>query len=246
MKNWGELPGRFDSINASWTFPASNPYGIPDLVRENDWLPEWLAPYRVRLDDHQQRQSGACHFYLDDYRFEVVWDRPVQTLKGLNSFGAVLTPDFSLYRDWPLAVQLWNTYRNRWLGAFWQSQGLKVIPSVSWSTPQSYDFCFAGLADGGLVSISCQGVGEKEARQLFRSGFKELLQQVRPAGVLCYGEPDHQTRLLAQNGGVELITYPTRWTGIRQALKKQKNSLNDPSPHETPFSGDSISNKRKG
>jgi hypothetical protein len=52
------------------------------------------------------------HFFLDDARFEGVWHRPHAALPGLARFGAALTPDFSLYAGWPLALQLWNTYRN--------------------------------------------------------------------------------------------------------------------------------------
>jgi len=152
-----------------------------------------------------------------------------QPLSGLASGGATLE-----YLPQPL------------VGSLLAKSGIKGHSKCKLVNPQSYKFCFAGLADGGLVSISCQGVGENEARQFFRAGFKELLQRVRPAGVLCYGEPEHQTRLLAQNAGVELITYPTRWAGIRQALKKQKVSLINQPSHETPFGGDSISNKRKG
>ena len=50
-----------------------------------------------------------------------------------------ITPDFSLYRDWPVMLQQWNVYHSRWVGRFWQEHGLRIIPTVNWSTPDSYE-----------------------------------------------------------------------------------------------------------
>jgi hypothetical protein len=62
-------------------------------------------------------------------------------------------PDFSLYPDWPIAAQLWNTYRSRWLGRYWQQGGLPVIPTVNWSDQRSFPFCVDGIETGQLLSI---------------------------------------------------------------------------------------------
>ena len=65
--------------------------------------------------------EAICHFFLHDYQFERVWNQPKKYINKLLHYKAVLTPDFSLFTDYPVAVQIWNTYRNRWLGAYWQS-----------------------------------------------------------------------------------------------------------------------------
>ncbi len=36
--------------------------------------------------------------------------------------------------------------------------GVTVIPTVSWSTPDSYPFAFAGIATGSVVAVSTVGV----------------------------------------------------------------------------------------
>jgi hypothetical protein len=36
--------------------------------------------------------------------------------RHVASYVATLTPNFTLYPDWPSAAQICNTYRNRWLG----------------------------------------------------------------------------------------------------------------------------------
>ena len=65
----------------------------------------------------------AVHFYMDDYKFECVWNQPERYLRKLSQYRFVLTPDFSLYTNMPLAMQIWNVFRGQWCGAFWQANG---------------------------------------------------------------------------------------------------------------------------
>jgi hypothetical protein len=114
------------------------------------------------------------HFFLDDYRFETVWSRPLRALEHLSKHRILLTPDFSLYADWPLVMQQWNVYRNRWCGRYWQALGFQVIPTLSWSTSESFDFCFDGIPQNSLVTVSAVGVDLSNPSQYkqFTEGFQ--------------------------------------------------------------------------
>ncbi len=216
--DWKVKPGSFDSLNSTRLFPSGNRFGIPDLAHTSlAALPRWLVPYRARVRTVRgDLGEGTVHFFLDDYRFETVWHRPVKALAALAPYRTLLTPDFSLYRDWPLAMQVWNTYRARWCGRFWQAHGFQVIPTVSWSTPQSYAFCFAGIPPRSLVAVSYVGVDAASplARSLFAAGFRAMVERLRPAAVLSYGPLPRALHTL-----VPAHTYPTRWAGIRAARK---------------------------
>jgi hypothetical protein len=174
-------------------------------------VPGWLAPYRTRIRSAHTPHDGAVHFFLDDYRFESLWTHKDKALKALRTFKTALTPDFSLDPDWPLAAQVWNTFRNRWCGAYWAAHGYTVIPTVSWSTPESYPFCFQGVPPRSLVAISTVGV-RRQDDGLFRQGFVELIARLSPSLVLCYGPLAEDLQVL-----VPVKTYPTRWMGIRRA-----------------------------
>jgi hypothetical protein len=139
-------PGSFDTLNATRLFRADNHLGIPALRHTRlSAIPEWLVAYRTRIRSKTfDFNTAAVHFFLDDYRYETVWSRPQRALEHLSKYRILLAPDFSLYADWPLAMQQWNVYRNRWCGRYWQELGFLVIPTVSWSTPESFDFCFEG------------------------------------------------------------------------------------------------------
>lgn len=216
---WQSKPGSFDTLHAGHCFPASNHYGIPDLAAApSTRLPVWLVPYRQRIRANRPLDDGAVHFFVDDYRFESVWSRPYKALEALAPYTTLLSPDFSLYRDWPLTLQLWNTYRNRWCGRFWQEQGFIVIPSLSWSTVLSYDFCFLGVPRRSVVAVSAVGVnsGNPLEYQLFVAGFIEMVRQLEPTVVLSYGP----LPAMCQEW-VKVVTYPTRWTNIRAARRQQ-------------------------
>ena len=106
----------------------------------------------------------------------------------LTQFRCVLTPDFSLYTDFPKAIQIYNHYRKHWVGAYLQEAGVKVIPTITWSTPDSYEWCFDGEPVGGTVAVSSVGcLNSKERKVLFLSGYQEMLDRLRPDTVLFYG-----------------------------------------------------------
>lgn len=212
---WQCKPGSFDAVHARQLFPSDNPLGIPTIKHTSlSKLPRWLAPYRTRIRSVNNLDDGAVHFFLDDYRFETVWARPYKAMEALRPYSTALTPDFSLYADYPRTVQMWNTYRSRWCGAFWQEQGLTVIPTVSWSTPESYDFCFLGIEPRSLVALSPLGVDLRQPlqRTRFIEGFREMVERLSPSAVLVYGRvPDEVNDL------VKIMFYPTRWEGILKA-----------------------------
>ena len=69
----------------------------------------------------------AVHFFLDDYQFNRVWTNPDRYIPMLQKFKYVLTPDFSLYTDFPKPLQIYNHYRKHWLGAYWQIDRKSVV-----------------------------------------------------------------------------------------------------------------------
>lgn len=182
---WAPPPPKYrDRVNSYALYPSSSPLGIPDLHPET-WVPDRLAAWR---DPRAYGSDAAIHFFLDDYRFEPVWHNPAKYVERLGECGAVLTPDFSVFSDWPLAMQVWQTYRNRWMGAHFQSLGLRVIPTVGWSTPA--DFFYEGLPTNSVLAVATTGVRRTpEGIDHFMVGF-ERLAELDPLAVLVYGGLD--------------------------------------------------------
>jgi hypothetical protein len=98
---------------------------------------------------------------LDDYKFEVVWNDPEPRLEKLSQYKGALSPQFSAYYTMPVSLQIYNTFRSRWCGAYLQSKGFTVIPTVYWGQPQSYWYCFDGIEKNSVVALSTLGVKKK-------------------------------------------------------------------------------------
>jgi hypothetical protein len=116
----------------------------------------------------------GVHFFLDDYQFCRLWSNIDRYIPMLQRFRYVMSPDFSTYTDFPKVMQIYNHYRKHWCAAYMQEAGIQVIPTISWSTPDSYDWCFDGEPEGGTVAVSSVGcMNNKEKRRCFWQGMKK-------------------------------------------------------------------------
>lgn len=156
-----------------------------------------LQPERCKVKDFigfnyaktcKQPHDKGLHFFVDDYQFTRLWSNPDAYLELLQKFKCVCTPDFSTYTDFPKAVQIFNHYRKHWLGAYWQSNGITVIPTISWSDKASFEWCFDGEPLGGAVAVSSVGTQmNSDARALFLAGYREMLVRLQPSIIYFYG-----------------------------------------------------------
>lgn len=131
----------------------------------------------------------GVHFCIDDYQFERVWNRPERYIDMLRRFDCVVCPDFSVYLDMPMPMKLWNIYRSRALGHWWQQEGLNVVPNVTWSGVDSFDYCFDSLPQGGTIFISTVGVTrEQYERDGVLAGMGKALEATQPSRLLLLGD----------------------------------------------------------
>ena len=219
-KHWPKPPGSMDTLHLHrHQWPAEHPLGFPDLLPQSLVLQDLynlsMMPYHTPERDPATLKRGICHFFLDDYRFESTWTRPETGLQRVQRFRMTLTPDFSLYANWPTVAQQWNHYRSQWLGRYWQEHGVIVIPTVNWSTPDSYYWSFAGIPTGQILAIAVPDVRDPNTHRLFYGGFRAMIQQLRPSAVLSYGRVPPKLRRYA--GDTPIREYPTHWQQKRRA-----------------------------
>lgn len=141
----------------------------------------------IRTNDNEINRNKGVHFFIDDYRFEGIYRNPERSLRRLSQYKFLLTPDYSTYVDMNLWRQMESVAHNRWVGAFWQSKGFTVIPTVSWSDARSYNFCFDGIEENAIVAVGM--IGCKKSRINFMRGYKEMLEKIRPSAIICFGKP---------------------------------------------------------
>ena len=179
-----ELPG-----DGKWSIPI-----IPKFqIRDGDFDDLLLIGFdRAKTDDEKHR-NRMVHFFLYDYKFERVWKQPDFDLEKLSGYRAVLSPDFSMYLEMNPTMQLYNTFRNRWCGAYWASKGIRVIPTINWCDVSSFDFCFCGVEKGSTVAVSTYMASahnnHADQKAWFMKGYNEMLKRIQPEKVICYHTP---------------------------------------------------------
>ncbi len=197
-RRWNSLPGSFDALNTRQILYSNNEWDIPLIKKAPLGLvPEWLAPYRTRFRTKRtiDLSQGGYHFFTPEQQIKCVWERPHVAIKFIQKLPVVLSPHFEL--SGTKSERLFSIYKNRWCGAWWQKRGLNVIPSISWSYPDSYEFCFSGVQPGGIVAISGDNF------RAHPNGFDEMISKLSPVKVLCIGEPPKCAE--------DLVVYPHAW-----------------------------------
>lgn len=172
-------------------FPVNSFYGMPEMDVTHTTGDKFLR--FCDWNDAPDLSEYIAHFYYDDFKFISAWREPDKYIERLRQFKAVVSPDFSLYTDFPRALQILSCYRRQWCGAFWQYHGIDVIPDVVWGDEESYAYCFDGIPKGGTVAVSSVGVkndadwNNKEG-SLFVKGYNEMLKRIEPETILYYGD----------------------------------------------------------
>ena len=171
------LQGEVDFTDDFWQMP---------IIHKETFVPKDLIGFNYALSS--QNKDVGIHCYVDDYQFERLWNSPDDYIEKLAEYQCFLSPDFSLYMDMMMPTKIYNIYRSRLIGAYYQARGIKVIPTVSWAEPETYKFCFAGIEKGGVVSVSTIGVKEDpQALKVWQDGMAEMIKQIKPKTILVYG-----------------------------------------------------------
>ena len=126
---------------------------IPSIRGEKyEPVEKWVPFFKANTTEARDRRG--LHFFTDDYAFDRVWYRLERYTELLRQFAAVISPDWSLYTDWPPAANLWTHYRNMYTGRWLQDHGVRVYPNVCWTDENSFEWCFLGHPKGATVAVT--------------------------------------------------------------------------------------------
>ena len=101
----------------------------------------------------------------------------------------IIAPDYSLFGDFPNALQIFNVYKSRvcmcWLIV---NTSAKILPNVRWTFPFSFEYCFDGVMKGSNIAIGVLGqIQNKENKKMFLDGLKVAIDRIEPKRILVYG-----------------------------------------------------------
>ena len=191
---------------------------IPVIYPE-DKQPNRLIPFSKSLSTIDFNQW--IHFYEDDVNFERIWNNPRKYLPLIKRFNGIITPDFSLYRDMPLVMQQWNTYRGKALGHWFQENGIKVIPNVRFGDERTYDFCCLGIQQGTTIAIGSYGcLGNKIDRSYFKKGLRTIIELLKPKAIIVYGSAPADIFSDCISNHIQIIQFESQFAQSRLTRHK--------------------------
>jgi hypothetical protein len=222
-------------------FPSSNPYDIPDLradmLYDGPITDVVLGPsdcetthsrmfiwstFKFNAD---RCRGGVLAFYVDDHRFSNIMSHATKFIDDMKKceWAAILSPDFSMWRNEPLVIQLYAAYCSRWCARYWQEAGFKIVPSLNWSDERTHDMIHAGIPKGApVVSVQCRTLGDKKAQSLFLEGVQKGVETIDPGNVVVYGGLDHSDWLksnLPESITSRMVLIES-WTAKRNRIRK--------------------------
>ena len=151
--------------------------------------------------------------------FERLWNQPNKYLPILQKYAGVISPDFSVYRDMPLVMQQWNTYRSRALAVWFQNNGIEVIPNVRFNDERTYDFCFDGIEKSKTIAVGTHGcIKNKIDKDYFKKGLAELVKRLSPKTIIVYGATPDEIFRTYKDAGIEIISFESEFSKSRKQV----------------------------
>ena len=168
-------------------------HGIPFIKKQDIDISnlnngKWLInPHNLKKED---KKAGAkiVHSFLYDKDLNRFYNNIWTYLDTIASYYASCSFDFSMHKGMKEAQIINAVFKNRWSGAYLQSLGRRVIPTVGWVDEKTYDICFAGLEDSGVFIISTLGVCNDDCKKEFLKGFFEMKRRFPNSTIICVGQ----------------------------------------------------------
>ena len=161
------------------------PVIIAQDISLNDF--EYIGFQNTRENDNLEAKQKTVGFFRHDHKFEHLCYQPYGFIDKLRQYKQIMSPDLSCFTDMPISNQYHNIFLSRLIGAYWQNCGLRVLPTITWSTEESFSFCFSGIEQGAVVAVSTIGTGSNKWK--FMAGFERLCCALKPSCVICYCNP---------------------------------------------------------
>ena len=178
------------------------------VIQPSYWIPNRLVAFSKAISCTDYNQW--VHFFEDDYLFERIWRNPSRYLEILNRYNGVILPDFSLYRDMPYVMQLWNIYRSRAIGFWLQTHGINVIVNIRYADKRTYRCCCDGVSKHSVIAIGTHGtIKNKEDRKFFCEGLEVVIKKLQPSAIVIYGAAPDIIFEKYRQAGIRIIQFPS-------------------------------------
>lgn len=149
-------------------------------------LPTRLVPFNVAYANKDYQCT--VHFYIDDQGFLRVLRNPEKYLPFFKRCHSVIGTDLSQYAEMSPEDRYFSAYINSAFSAYLQRNGVKVIPNVTWSLPDSFCYSWSSLPKNSVIAINCKGIMKHDAsKYLWMKGYECACNTLHPSHIIRYG-----------------------------------------------------------
>ena len=189
------------------------------IIKTSDKLPEKVVTFSKAMSKSWSDFDCWIVFYEHDKEFERLWNNPKQYLDKLKKFKGVISPDFSLYRNMPLVMQMWNTYRGRAVACWLQNNGVEIIPNLRFGDERTFSFCFDGIEENKTVAVGTHGcIKRKEDKIFFKIGLARMVQRLSPKIIIVYGSAPDNIFKPYKDMGIKIIAFESEFSKSRKQV----------------------------
>lgn len=189
------------------------------IIRTSVLIPNRVITFSKAMAKGMSDYDQWVIFYEHDKNFERLWNTPNKYLAKLKKFNGVISPDFSLYRNMPLVMQMWNTYRGRALATWLQDNGVQIIPNVRFNDERTYEFCFCGIEKYSTVAVGTHGCIKKNIdKKYFKNGLEELVKRLSPKNIIVYGTAPNDIFKPYKDMGINIIVFESEFSKSRKQV----------------------------
>lgn len=203
--------------------------GIPLIHKPDKFIiPTDIVPFTKR--NRIEGNNIAVGFYEMDKEFSDILISPKLYIDDFNqkilvtpeNIKLFVSPDCSLYRNAPLAVQISNVYRNRAIGVYYQNNGAYVIPQIRWGNELTYTtkllpepVSFLGVEKHSIVAVGTYGCFRtSDDKYHFEAGLAAMMENLEPEIVLVYGSMNKKV-FGPYLSSAQFVAYPDWITRVK-------------------------------
>lgn len=222
-------------------FGNTNPFGIPELsdvffdeppdpVWDRTNVPE--AENTLYCQSARpfppERSGGLLCFFTEDYRFNRCYDDAVGFTSQLfeEDWSGVFMPDYSRYSNWPFALNLFQLYKSRWCGRYWQEVDIPIIPIIQTmgDPKKDHDIWLHTLPQSmPVVAMQCRTFQRTKRKTNFNFANRMIeasLSHIKCKHFVIYGGDEHKDGLvLPKRRGMKYHLFTAYTTQRRRLLK---------------------------
>ncbi len=177
----------YPDVNFYGSLPTAGKNKMPVLKPFNGYVPNRM----VAFDEAYSKNDTECivHFYEDDRRFIRLFHNPSKYLGFLKKCAAVIGPDLSQFAYMDETSRYFHAWHNRAMSAWLQRMGVNMIPNVTWSRRDSFEYSYDGMPKQSIIAVNCTGICSHDvSKYMWREGYKNVVLPLEPLIIIRYGD----------------------------------------------------------